>query len=1426
MAQVINLGGVQPVDEGEALVVQHLANALPSNYLLYPNIELTEPGRQPYEYDVIVVTPHAVYVVEIKRWLGQISGGDYTWTLASGKEKANPLRLANQKARVLKSRLVQFSSSLNSVWVEACVAIADTRTRLRLHGAAAERAFLYTDVVTFLQVPSRLNTRRPLVPNALMSSRNTIRDGIEQEARIRTQAPHQIGHYTVVETLARTDLTDEYIVQNNLLPNSPKLRMRMYTFSPYVSLDQRAQQLLRIRRDVQALQSIGNHPNLVMINDFSTDDSGHFIELTQWSEHGTLRDLLERGEHLSLEEKVRIIIGVAKGLAAAHAKNVVHRDLRPENILLDTYYTSRLMNFEHARVEALGQATIWSPLAADADRRYLAPELDQLNPLVSSANDLYALGAIMYELLSGHVPFANLAERNQAGDSTPFLTAFPPDLPPQLVDLAATLYQVEPAARHYTCSEVVEFLEQLLHPPKVQETAVVAQQPPTYPLYYSVGYEIDGKFKVLAQLGSGGFGQVYKVFHDMTNRVCAMKIINGDYVLKHLQVEYGILSALNHPNIAKVYFADRIHSKQFYLLLEFIEGEPFTTYTKPENLLPPQRVALLIAQLLRALDYLHQPHREREAELLHKKETGELTQEEFEEFQQVSTHYLHRDIKPGNLMLDRHGDLKLIDFNIATRLSTLPQNTRAGTPLYMAPDIVTEGWNESSDLFAVGVVFYEMITGHHPFPNTPQLDSVPEHPLAYRPDLSDVFASFLYKAIQPVRGQRFSSAQAMLAELIAVTDNLLRPKAITPFPSVGVKTPEARSDEAQLYEPDFELEDWERDKANYNPYVTRLLTLYSQARQSNAGTRGLDPIARVTYVPTWLDDRLLLDILAGKHRLVIITGNAGDGKTAFIQQLESEAERRGSILQARESSNGKRFSVAGLDFETNYDGSQDEGGKANNQVLDEFFTPFTGSDPFANKETAARIIAINEGRLRDFLHAYRQRYSYLHKAVLDFLDFSEVEKALDPGLLLVNLNWRSVVAGNEKSIISRQVKKLVDPHFWVACQTCEYKERCFLKANADRFADVNGGEQVVERLRSLFEVVYLRRRLHITMRDTRSALSYILLRDHNCEDVARLLKEDISPADYLRNFYYNSIAASDEPASELEKVSGNATELAGTADRLVGLLMQVDPAHVANPDDDRALYFATSSQLVSSPLLGFGNNEYERELLSRIHAELQNEEDDPIRRHEPEVLKRRLFYHAMLRRKSFFERRDANWRAMLPYQYIQEFLKFTDVDKQRADGQELKSKIVFAISRAAGMRERSYAEKNVVLRASSTAKTSLKSFRLFPLEAFNLRTPTLGTLANYIEYTPDRLIFQHENKSVSLAISLDLFELLNQISDGLVPSPADIQGYFLNLSLFKNALAHLPYRDALLTENDREFYQIGVDDQNILYMRAVEKRNN
>ena len=193
---------------------------------------------------------------------------------------------------------------------------------------------------------------------------------------------------------------------------------------------------------------------------------------------------------------------------------------------------------------------------------------------------------------------------------------------------------------------------------------------------------------------------------------------------------------------------------------------------------------------------------------------------------------------------------------------------------------------------------------------------------------------------------------------------------------------------------------------NTNSFVHYLQTLYSQSPQTNAGTRGLDELGRLTYVPTLLDENLIPEVVAGKFKLVLITGNAGDGKTAFLQQLEMEVGTQAQLQSSEPLPNGRRFSTTDRTFLTNYDGSQDEEERNNADFLYEFFSPFSGADSRTWPTDETRLIAINEGRLIDFLNTAREAFPALLSVVEEGLHTGEDMH----GIAVVNLNLRSVVA--------------------------------------------------------------------------------------------------------------------------------------------------------------------------------------------------------------------------------------------------------------------------------------------------------------------------------------------------------------------------------------------------------------------------------
>ncbi|MBE2240120.1 MAG: protein kinase [Caldilineaceae bacterium] len=1412
MAKLIIPPGAQPAEAGEAKVVDFLRNALPETYTLLPNLEIAERGRPPFEYDLIVAAPHAVYVVEIKNWRGGIRGDEGAWLVGGRHARPNPWPTANNKARVLKSRIQELQPSCRGVWVDAAIAIADDQGVLQLTGALNQRVFRYTDLPAYLTDPSLLPgggaDARPL--------RAYLEKAIQQASHARSPRTLAFGGYEAVETLLQSDAVAEYLARNTLLPNAPHVRVRVFPYDPYLPPDELKLREQMIRREAEALQHIDDSPYLIRVRHFSAvpDDPNLFYEVTEWSGEGTLAGMLTHTDALPLERKLELALGIAEGLRVVHAAGVVHRDLRPENVLIAGNGQPKLMNFDRARLPVGSGLTI-SPLPRDPSitRAYLAPELaDSEGGVATAASDLYSLGAILFEMLAGDrlydTPEDALRANTSAGGPSAFRAV--PDVPPRLNALVASLMKPDPILRptaEEVASELRAIVEQTRRPaPKSEPRPVTPTRSDSDDkAVFEVGDIVDGHYQVQAVMRPGGSGQVYKVYDSIFDQVFALKVFfPGFNALEFLTQEARALLRLEHPNTVRVRQWERLGGNRLYLVMDFVDGEELTEYTVGQKRLSVHEAVRLGVQLLSALEAIHGDSG-RLAELRNAGRT--LSEEEYFEIEELErSSYLHRDIKPANLIL-ANGVLKVIDFNIATPASRAGI-TFTGTRGYMAPDIGLAPWDASCDVFAAGIVLYELITKQHPYPNRePKADLVPADPREHLPNLAPALTQVLLRAVTTDRAARYTSAREMRSALLALDDQLL------------VALPPATAHIAGIT-----LTADEVGRANYNPFVTRLLSLYSQATENNRGTRGFDEVAQLTYVATLLDKHLLPDVLDGRYRLVVVTGNAGDGKTAFIHKVEQKAEDGGAIIE-QVSANASRFRFNGHDFVTNYDGSQDEGAeRANDQVLSEFFAAFVDGDV---SPKTVHLIAINEGRLIDFFDGadHHRRFSQLSKTIRSF--FADDQTHLPDWLLIVDLNQRSVIAqemdqstgqpATGSSIFEQQLEHLLKAEHWAPCSACTLADRCFIKFNVDTLANPVSGAVVRERLRTLFEIVHLRRKLHITMRDLRSALAWMIARDHDCGKVAALLGESAqafaaTPDQLVRLLYINAFAGDDA----LSAVSAD--------DRLVALLRQIDVAEVANPGDDRALYF---DGVAGCERLTFvTRTDLPERLLTIIRADLSDGWEGV---QSASGVRKRQAYAGMLRRLAYFERRDDRWQEMLPYRHL---AGFREILRDGHAEQQTRILLAQGLSTLEGAHSLELKRTHIFLRAGREQKVRVKSFRLFPIEEFStLRPRARATSRRYLEYLPDRFQLVHTPpdgnhikgvQPAELIVTLDVWELLARVSEGYLPSFYDLGGHYLNLVIFKNALTHLHYRRALLTRDDRTFFEVRQERHGRVSLRRYE----
>ena len=281
-----------------------------------------------------------------------------------------------------------------------------------------------------------------------------------------------------------------------------------------------------------------------------------------------------------------------------------------------------------------------------------------------------------------------------------------------------------------------------------------------------------GPYRIIEQLGQGGMATVFKAYHPALDRYVAIKVLHPAFkedpnFLARFQREARIVAKLEHPHIVPVYdFSE--HKGMAYLVMRYVEGETLKAHLEGEPL-PPERILEILQPVAEALAYAHE--------------------------QEV----LHRDIKPSNVMLTPEGGIFLTDFGLARMAqsgeSTLSQDMMIGTPQYMSPEQAKgEKVDERTDIYSLGVVLFEMLTGRVPFSADTPYAVIHDHiytslplPTAIKPDIFPALERVVLKALAKEKDDRYQK----VAELaIAFEDAVVEvASGIVPGPE-GVKAAE------------------------------------------------------------------------------------------------------------------------------------------------------------------------------------------------------------------------------------------------------------------------------------------------------------------------------------------------------------------------------------------------------------------------------------------------------------------------------------------------------------------------------------------------------------------------------------------------------------------------------------------------------------
>lgn len=400
MARIHRIG--DPENDSESKAIRELAKRLPDNYFIFHNFELATDHGMPYEFDVAVVGEYAVYHVEVKGYRGLIRGDRHQWMFENGGVYPSPVPLANKKTKILASHLRRRSAMLESVFVETVVLLTDDRARAQLKDEQAHRVVHLNEIGSRLTDPRAVpGSGQSIVPlqdyacEAILGSR---------PAKKATQ----IGLYNVLEKINQTESRTVYLAEHRYIKMRPKTILKVFHFDLYSSKEAQEHQIRAIFHDQEALRLLSGHPNIIQTGDFFPWEGNKFVLPTEYVEEGRpLEVLLDKHEdrQLTWSEKRKIIGQIARGLRHAHQGGVIHRDVRPLNVVVAPGPVSKLVNFDLARIE---EASDLPDLKDRLDPRTVAPEV-WLDPRSASPrSDVYSLGILFYEFVTGEPPYGHV----------------------------------------------------------------------------------------------------------------------------------------------------------------------------------------------------------------------------------------------------------------------------------------------------------------------------------------------------------------------------------------------------------------------------------------------------------------------------------------------------------------------------------------------------------------------------------------------------------------------------------------------------------------------------------------------------------------------------------------------------------------------------------------------------------------------------------------------------------------------------------------------------------------------------------------------------------------------------------------------------------------------------------------------------------
>lgn len=1055
--------------------------------IVLTNLQLHDPQSNRYfEVDLVLVSISGVYVVELKHWSGTIEVRPNSWIQNGSFFKPDPHKANNFKAKLLKSLCERRFPQFPGIYFESVVVL--TNPDAVVQGASIPNTTshnpTFDSIDRFLQYLKNKRQRSRLLLTELQCKAFAGYVGKLQT----TSLPKDFVFpgYEIVERLYQHSDRAEVVAKRTDIRHRKLSRLRIFYPATDKSEAEKRRAHERATATLNAVAKVGDHPNVLKV--WSIPNENNFIiEGSDWSETGTLRDVLERGRRIDPEYAKNIAVGLCHGLYAIHEQYVVHRAIAPENILM-VDDTPKLMNFDLSFQLEEGRVTVIPDTARLRRSPYIAPEIYAGREIPDGRADLFSVGVILYEMFCRERPFGCSTDLEQTDG---MLTNAHReklerhDVSARLISTIFSLVQQEPSKRPSDALAVLKELE-VVSEPEIEFREVNAQLAP--------GSRC-GLYAIEEFVARGAESQVYRAI-GVSERKIALKIFDRDVPQQRVVNEHRYSGAINHPTIVRVDSYGQSSDDRYFIAFDWVADGNLRDDIIKSNRPDHARFGTVAKQILNALVALH----------------GNI-----DESGQPSP-ILHNDIKPENILLADSERPVLIDFGAASEPHI---GTYQGSEGYVAPDLrlgQDRKFSEDGDLFALAVTLHEWLLGCRPV-----------HREANEVLVSAALLAWLDKGCAPEATKRFVSAREMRSALEVALE-------LSERPSIAAGTVEPAPADIQDVV-DTEIIEVEADLPTSvegydpNPFVPYLNSLHSRNPETDnalAEAQARNPLFAAIHVPHPLVDSLQQILLGSEKRHVIVTGHAGDGKSTIaielirmLRNLPSN-EPLPTALHRREDIVSRGLSLSFVKDFSEWSPVE------RSQLVEEMLAP-EGPRFFLISNTGTMLDAFksHERSIQgDWVRVESELLGVISKPSGRDFRFHEARFSLFNIALMDNLG------------IARQIlERMLRVERWQTCQSLDCRHHCPIFRNVELMR--SNQEIVIERLflayRRLYE--YGNR---LTLRQLSAHFAYIITAGLSYRDITKMAERArlplISEFLFFNRFFGDNGREADQPASQLRAV--------------------------------------------------------------------------------------------------------------------------------------------------------------------------------------------------------------------------------------------------------------------------------------------------